>query len=157
MKDGRLKAAMKKTKEKSFVNFFKSAKYIEKNYDEDKYNLVDKYNEKGFRDAVIVSDSVVQISPKRVKIYIDVQEGNKYYFNNISWVGNTIYDSETLSRLLNIKKGDVYNSKYLNERISSDEDAVSNIYQNNGYLFSRLMPIETIVGEDSINIGSPCF
>ena len=150
MKDGRLKAAMKKTKEKSLVNFFKSSNYIEKNYDEDKYHLVDKYNEKGFRDAVIVSDSVVQISPKRVKIYIDVQEGNKYYFNNISWVGNTIYDSETLSRILNIKKGDVYNSKYLNERITTDEDAVSNIYQNNGYLFSRLMPIETIAGEDSI-------
>ena len=97
MKDGRLKGAMKKTKEKSLRNFFKSANYIEKNYDEDKFLLVDKYNEKGFRDAVILSDSVVQISPKRVKIYIDVQEGNKYYFNNITWVGNTIYSSDVLS------------------------------------------------------------
>lgn len=152
MKDGRLKAAMKKTKEKSFRNFFKSANYIEKNYDEDKFNLVDKYNEKGFRDAVILSDSVVQISPKRVKIYIDVQEGNKYYFNNITWVGNTVYGSDYLSNVLNIKKGDVYNSKYLEERMVSDDDAVSNVYQNNGYLFSRLVPVETISGEDSINL-----
>ena len=152
MKDGRLKGAMKKTKEKSLRNFFKSANYIEKNYDEDKFLLVDKYNEKGFRDAVILSDSVVQISPKRVKIYIDVQEGNKYYFNNITWVGNTIYSSDVLSDVLNIKKGDVYNSKYLGERMTSDDDAVSNLYQNNGYLFSRLVPVETISGEDSINL-----
>ena len=152
MKDGRLKGAMKKTKEKSLRNFFKSANYIEKNYDEDKFLLVDKYNEKGFRDAVILSDSVVQISPKRVKIYIDVQEGNKYYFNNITWVGNTIYGSDVLSDVLNIKKGDVYNSKYLEERMTSDDDAVSNLYQNNGYLFSRLVPVETISGEDSSNL-----
>lgn len=152
MKTGRLKAAMKKTKEKSLTNFFKSANYIEKNYDEDKYNLLNKYNEKGFRDAIILSDSVVQVSPNRVKIYINVEEGNRYYFNNISWVGNTKYTSEYLSALLNIKKGDVYNTKYLEERLIKDEDAVANVYQNNGYLFSNMVPVETIVGEDSINL-----
>ena len=74
---------MKKTKEKSLRNFFHSAKYIDGNFEEDKYNLLDKYNELGYRDAAIVADSVVQVSPKRVKIYLDVEEGNKYYYNNI--------------------------------------------------------------------------
>jgi len=152
MKAGRLKAAMKKTKEKSFANFFKSSNYIEKNYDEDKYNLLNKYNEKGFRDAIILSDSVVQVSPNRVKIYINLEEGNRYYFNDISWVGNTKFSAEGLSALLNIRKGDVYNSKYLEERLILDEDAVKNVYQNNGYLFSNMVPVETIVGEDSINL-----
>lgn len=152
MKEGRLKAAMKKTKEKSWLNFFKSANYIEKNYDEDKYNLINRYNEKGYRDAIIVSDSVVQVSPKRVKIYIDVEEGHKYYFGDITWVGNTVYDASILSSVLNIKKGDVYNSTYLEERLTMDDDAVANLYQNNGYLFSRLMPVETIAGEDSIRL-----
>lgn len=153
IKAGKLKAAMKKTKEKSLMNFFKSTKYIESNYDDDKYNLLDKYNEKGYRDASILSDSVAQVSPNRVKIYIDVEEGNKYYFNNITWVGNTVKDSETLSRLLNIKKGDVYNKKYFEERLTLDEDAVANlVYLNDGYLFFRSMPIETVVGKDSINM-----
>lgn len=150
---GKLKGAMKKTKEKSLRNFFKSAKYIEDNYEDDKYNLLDKYNELGYRDASIVADSVVQISPNRVKIYVDVEEGNKYYYNNITWVGNTVADAETLSRILNIKKGDVYNKKYFNERLQTDDDAVSNyVYLNHGYLFHHSMPVETVAGQDSINV-----
>ncbi|MGL5682379.1 MAG: BamA/OMP85 family outer membrane protein [Marinifilaceae bacterium] len=153
VRDGKLKAAMKKTKEKSLVNFFKSAKYIEHNFDEDKYNLIEKYNELGYRDATIVEDSVVQVSPDRVKIYLDVEEGKKYFYNNITWVGNTIQDSETLSRILKIKKGDTYNKTYFEKRLQGDEDAVGNlIYSNNGYLFFRAMPVETIVGDDSINV-----
>ncbi len=153
-----LKRAMKKTKEKSLVNFFKSSKYIQDSYEDDKYNLLDKYNEKGYRDALIVSDSVVQISPKRVKIYIDVNEGQRYYYNNISWVGNTVYDSERLSRILNIQKGDVYNKKYFNERLKDDENtAVDKLYVNNGYLFFRAMPVETVVGKDSINVEIRIF
>lgn len=153
VKAGKLKGAMKKTKEKSLINLFKSAKYIEESYEEDKYNLLDKYNEVGYRDAAILSDSVVQISPNRVKIYLNVEEGNKYYFNNITWVGNTVKDSETLSRILNIKKGDVYNKKYFDERLTGEDDAVANlVYLNNGYLFYNSMPVETIVGSDSINV-----
>lgn len=153
VKTGKLKGAMKKTKEKKLVNFFKSSKYIENNYEEDKYNLLDKYNELGYRDAAILSDSVVQIAPNRVKIYIDVEEGNKYFYNDITWVGNTVVDSETLSRFLNIKKGDVYNKKYFDERLNKDDDAVANyFYLNKGYLFYRSMPIETVVGKDSINV-----
>ncbi len=153
VRDGKLKGAMKKTKEKSLKNFFKSAKYIEESYEEDKYNLLDKYNELGYRDASILADSVVQVSPNRVKIYIDVEEGNKYYYNNITWVGNTVADAEMLSQILNIKKGDVYNKKYFEERLNSDDDAVANlIYLNKGYLFFRSLPIETVVGKDSINV-----
>ena len=153
VKSGVLERAMKKTKDKALRNFFKSSKYIENNYEDDKYNLLDKYNEKGYRDAMIVADSVVSVSPNRVKIYIDVEEGNKYYFNNISWVGNTIYDSEYLSRVLNIKKGDVYNKKYFEERLRTDENtAVDKLYVNNGYLFFRAIPVETVAGADSINV-----
>ena len=115
--------------------------------------MLDKYNELGYRDAAIVADSVVQVSPNRVKIYVDVEEGNKYFYNDITWVGNTVVDSETLSRVLNIKKGDVYNKKYFDERLNSDDDAVANyFYLNQGYLFYRSMPIETVVGNDSINV-----
>lgn len=153
VKDRKLKGAMKKTKEKSLANFFKSSKYIETNYEDDKYNLLDKYNELGYRDASIIADSVVQVSPNRVKIYIDVEEGNKYFYNNITWVGNTVVDSDKLSRLLNISKGDTYNKKYFEERLREDEDAVANyFYLNQGYLFFQAMPIETVVGKDSINV-----
>ena len=153
VRDGKLKRAMKKTKEKSLVNLFKSAKYIEESYEEDKYNLLDKYNELGYRDAAILSDSVEQVSPNRVKIYLNVEEGNKYYFNNITWVGNTVESTENLSKILNIKKGDVYNKKYFEERLTMDDDAVANlVYLNNGYLFYHSVPVETVVGGDSINM-----
>ncbi|MDL2251884.1 BamA/TamA family outer membrane protein [Odoribacter sp. OttesenSCG-928-J03] len=153
VRDGALKRSMKKTKEKSLVNFFRSSNYIEENFDDDKYNLLDKYNEKGYRDAIILSDSIVQVSPKRIDLYVNVEEGNKYYFNNITWLGNTIYDTEFLSRVLNIKKGDVYNKKYFTERLTGDENsAVDKLYVNNGYLFYRAMPVETIAGKDSINV-----
>lgn len=158
IREGKLKAAMKKTKEKSLVNFFKSAKYIEANYEEDKYNLLDKYNELGYRDASVLSDSVVQVAPNRVKIYIDVEEGNKYYYNDITWVGNTIVDAVTLNEALKIKKGDVYNKKYFDKRLKDDEESVSNTYYlNNGYLFFRSMPVETVVGKDSINVEIRIF
>ena len=158
VKDKKLKNAMKKTKEKSLANFFKSSKYIEANYEDDKYNLLDRYNELGYRDASIVADSVVQVSDKRVKVYIDVDEGNKYYYNDITWVGNTVVDAERLSLLLNIQKGDVYNKKYFMERLQSDDDAVANyFYMNDGYLFFRAMPVETVVGNDSINVEIRLF
>ena len=155
---GKLKGAMKKTKEKSIKNFFKSAKYIESNFEDDKYNLLDKYNELGYRDASILADSVVQIAPNRVKIYLDVEEGNKYYYNDITWVGNTVVDADKLSQLLNIKKGDVYNKKYFEKRLKDDDDAVANyFYLNQGYLFFRSMPVETVVGRDSINVEIRIF
>lgn len=153
LKSAVLKRAMKKTKEKNLINFFKSSKFLEDEYDNDKYNLVEKYNERGFRDATIVSDSVITLSPNRVKININVDEGNKYYYNDVTWVGNTIYDSEYLSYRLRVQKGDVYNKKYFNDRLNDDEhEAVNKLYVDNGYLFFRAIPVETVVGKDSINV-----
>lgn len=99
-----------------------------------------------------------QVAPNRVKIYIDVEEGNKYYYNDITWVGNTIVDAVTLNEALKIKKGDVYNKKYFDKRLKDDEESVSNTYYlNNGYLFFRSMPVETVVGKDSINVEIRIF
>jgi outer membrane protein insertion porin family len=150
--DNKVKKALKKSKEKKFKYFLKSSKYIAENWEEDKILLIDKYNEKGYRDAKIVSDSVVQVSPERVEIYLKLKEGNQYFFNDISWIGNTVYPSYYLDRILKIKKGDIYNKKMLDDRLSVDEDAVSNKYLDNGYLFFNVNPVETIVGTDSINV-----
>lgn len=157
MSDAQLKRAMKKTKEKTILNFFKSSKYISKTYEEDKLNLLSRYDEKGYRDAEIISDSVVLVSPKRVNVYINVHEGVKYYFNNITWTGNKKYPSEYLSELLDIRKGDVYNGTLLKERLTMDDDAAINLYANNGYLFVDMRAEESIVGNDSINLNIRVF
>jgi len=148
-----IKGAMKKTKDKSILNFFKSAKYIRSEFENDKYNIVDKYNEKGFRDAVVLSDSVVPISNKKVNLYVNVKEGKKYYYNNITWVGNTVYNSDILSNFLNINKGDTYNSKQFDKKLNGNEDGLGDyFYYNKGYIFYRALPIEQVVGKDSINV-----
>lgn len=149
---GVLKGAMKKTRERSLVNIFHSAKYLPKKFKEDKVKLIEKYNELGFRDAHINSSEVKEISDKRVDIYIDLTEGERYYFNKIQWVGNTVYPSEYLTHHLKLKNGDVYNKKLLDKRMFSDEDAVSNLYYDNGYLFSRMIPREIVRGKDSIDL-----
>ncbi|MGB5989027.1 MAG: outer membrane protein assembly factor BamA [Marinifilaceae bacterium] len=152
VKASKLKGAMKKTKEKSLINFFKSAKFIKENYEEDKYLLLEKYNDLGYRDASILADSVVPISDKRVNVYVSVKEGPKYYFNNLTWVGNSVYTSDDLSRMLRIIKGDTYNSSLLDKRLKSDAQSVHNLYLDNGYLFCDIMPVETVVGKDSIDV-----
>ncbi len=152
MSERKVKSGMKKTKEKKLRNFFKSKKFIEDEYANDKGLAIDRFNEFGFRDAVLVSDSVVPYKEKRVDIYMHFDEGRKYYFRNISWVGNTIYSSDVLSTALGIKKGDVYNQKLLNDRLSNDEDAMSNLYLDNGYLFFNVEPIEVKVEGDSIDL-----
>lgn len=133
-------------------NIFKSKKYTPERWKEDKKNLIDKYNEYGFRDANILRDSVWNVDPKHVDIYVKVDEGKKYYLRNISWVGNTVYNTSYLSDLLNMKKGDVYNQKYMNKRLSEDDDAVGNAYWNNGYLFYNLQPTEVNIVGDSIDL-----
>ncbi len=150
--DKKVKKSIKDSKEKKLMNFFKSAKYIEEKWFEDKRVLIDKYNEDGYRDAVIVSDSVEQISEDRVNIHLKVKEGNQYFFNNINWVGNTVYTGYDLERVLKIKKGDVFNQSLLSERLNDDEDALSNLYLDRGYLFFNVSPVETVVGKDSINL-----
>lgn len=152
VKDSQLKRAMKKTKERKFINIFKSKKFIREEYAKDKGLLVDKFNEKGFRDAEVVSDSVVTYKENRVDVYLKVKEGKRYYFRNITWVGNTIYTSDGLSRTLGIKRGDVYNQKLLNERLMTDEDAVSSLYLDNGYLFFNVDAVEVNIDGDSIDM-----
>jgi outer membrane protein insertion porin family len=156
-----LKVAMKKTNESfsmkkrlklSFRELFSTKKFVKEEYDKDLENLILKYNEKGYRDAYIISDSVVPIDDKHVEIYLNVNEGNKYYIRDIKWVGNTLYSSDILNLILDMKAGNVYNQKKLNERISTDEDAVANLYYNNGYIFSHLDPVEVYIENDSVDV-----
>ena len=147
------KGAFAKTHEAGKLgNLLKSKKFTPERWAEDKKNLITKYNEFGFRDATILKDSVWNVDPKHVNIYVKVNEGKKYYIRNISWVGNTVYSTDYLSRLLGMKKGDVYNQTYLSKRLSQDEDAVGNEYWNNGYLFYRLEPTEVNIVGDSIDL-----
>lgn len=202
----KLRTSMKKTKRRDW-KFWNSSKYIEGQYKEDKGLLIDYYNEKGYRDAKIIADSIrvvytygdwyidkgelehrtlfkfnpdttyeikktkkhwyslkskkdtiIKVEPKkRVNIYIDLSEGKKYYFRNVSWVGNTKYPGEFLSTVLGIKKGDVFDQKILNKRLQEDEDAVSSLYLDNGYLFFNVMPVEVMIENDSIDFEMRIF
>ena len=156
-----LKKAMKKTNEKfSFFNDWKSSireafstkKFITEEYENDKKNIIERYNEMGYRDAVILEDSVVNYNEKQVDIFLKVEEGDKYYLKDITFVGNTKYPTEYLATLLDMKPGDVYNQKKLNERLTTDDDAVSNVYYNNGYIFFGADPVEVEADNDSVSL-----
>ena len=133
-------------------NLFKSKKYTPERWKEDRKNLIAKYNEYGYRDAAILADSVWNYDKKHVNIYVKVDEGKKYYLRNISWVGNTVYSTDYLSRVFGMKTGDVYNQKLMDKRLSGDEDAVGNEYWNHGYLFYNLDPTEVNIVGDSIDL-----
>ena len=152
--DKDLRKAMKETKRKSFFNIFKGSKFDAEEYKEDKKLIIEKYNQMGYRDARIVEDSIIQVSEDRIKIAITIEEGEKYYFRNISWLGNTKYSSEVLNDVLQIKKGDVYDASYLQERLFMDPQGgdVSSLYLDNGYLFFNLNPVEVLVENDSIDL-----
>jgi outer membrane protein insertion porin family len=152
LKSGVLEKSMKKTKAKKIKNFFSSKKFLTEKYTEDKINLIKKYNERGYRDATISKDSITKLDNDKVRVDIWVDEGNKYYFRDIKWVGNTVYPSEYLSARLGIKKGDVFDQKLLDKRTKDDEDAVSSDYLDHGYLFFSLSPMETRVDADSIDL-----
>ncbi|WP_077155431.1 BamA/OMP85 family outer membrane protein [Bacteroides bouchesdurhonensis] len=153
IKTSKLKRVMKKTNEKGKLhNLFRTKKFVPENYEADKQLIIDKYNELGYRDAMIVKDSISQFDNKTINIYMEIDEGQKYYLRNVTWVGNTLYASEVLNELLRMKKGDVYNQKLLNERIISDDDAIGNLYYNNGYLFYSLDPVEVNIVGDSIDL-----
>ena len=147
-----LEKSMKKTKAQKLRNFFSSKKFLEDKFEEDKMNLIKKYNEKGYRDAIIVADSITKDTLKNtvhLKYWID--EGKQYYFRGIRWVGNTVYTDVQLNRVLGIKKGDIFDQKLLTKRLTEDDDAVSNEYLNTGYLFFNLNPVEVNVENDSID------
>ena len=147
------KGALGKIREAgTMASFMKSTKFTPDRYKEGKQALLDKYYELGFRDAEILEDSVWNNDPKHVNVYLKVDEGKKYYIRNITWVGNTVFTTDYLSRVLGMKKGDVYNQKLLNKRLSEDEDAVGNNYWNDGYLFYNLQPTEVNIVGDSIDL-----
>ena len=142
---------MKKTNDNNILNFFRTKKFVREEYEKDKKALIDKYNEIGYRDAYIAADSVVPFDEKTVDVHITVNEGKKYYYRNMKWIGNTIYPYDYLNAILNIKKGDVYNHKSLMARLESDDDAVAKLYQNRGYLFFQIDPVEVHIDGDSID------
>ena len=147
------KGAFAKTHEAgTLASFLKAKKFTPERWKTDKQNLIDKYNEHGYRDATIISDSVWNVDDKHVSIRLKVDEGKKYYIRNITWVGNTIYPSDYLAQVLGMKKGDVYNQKLMNKRLTEDDDAVGNNYWNNGYLFYSLQPTEVNIVGDSIDL-----
>lgn len=157
-----LEASMKKTRHKSGLrawirNFLRGTNYVPDNYEEDKENIIKKYNELGFRDATILSDTVYSAEaegkPNKVNIAVNVEEGPQYFLRNVRWVGNTQTATADLNHVLMMKKGDVYNQKKLMERLSVDEDAVMNLfYANKGYLFANANPVEVNIEGDSVDI-----
>ena len=158
LSDRKLRRTMKKTSQRKYLpTLFRPKKFVPERYAADLELIIGKYNELGYRDAVILSDSVVPYNDKTVDIYIDVEEGDQYFIRNINWVGNTVYTTDQLNRVLRMEPGDVYNQKLLTERTSTDEDAIANIYMDNGYLFFRLDPIENNVVNDSIDLELSIF
>ncbi len=162
-KDKRLRRTFKKTHQKS-INFFKSAKLNEEEFVNDKELLIDFYNSRGYRNATIVRDSIYPINEKRLGIDIEVSEGNKYYIRNVTWVGNSIYETEALQQMFGVQKGDIYDKKTMHKRLGigkeenpEDMNQIKSLYQNNGYLMSQVEPAETIIGPDSIDIEVKIF
>ena len=161
-KDKRLRRTFKKTHQKS-INFFKGAKLNESDYADDKELLIDFYNSKGYRNATVLRDSIYTISPNRIGIDIDLSEGNKYYIRNVSWIGNSVYETDELQRMFAVKTGDTYDKKSMHKRLgigreeNPEDSSIKSLYQNNGYLTSQIEPAETIIGADSIDLEIKIF
>ncbi len=153
-KDKELKKFLKKTKEKSTLNFLRSAKFLQEKYEEDKRNLIAKMHEKGYRDAEIINDSLILNPDKTVSLSINLHEGPKYYFGNINFAGNAVYSTDALERVLGISKGDVFSEEKLQKKIngSANGDDVSSLYLNNGYLTFNADPVQTRVHGDTIDL-----
>ncbi len=149
--DKRLRRVMKDTKQKD-LNIFKGSKFIEEKYNDDRAKLVEFYNENGFRDFRVLGDSTYTVEDGKMALVLKVSEGNQYYLRNVDWVGNSIYTKDQLTRVFNFPSGDIYNQTLIDKRLNVDDDAVSSMYLNYGYLFSRLTPIEKKVEGDSIDL-----
>ncbi|MDR0737761.1 MAG: outer membrane protein assembly factor BamA [Prevotellaceae bacterium] len=157
IKDRKLRKSMKKTKDMRLRNLFSSKKFNDEEYPNDKESLIRYYNEKGYRDAAIVSDSMYYINDKRLGIKINIDEGRRYYFRDITWVGNTIIPSVVLSNILGIKKGDVYDVVAMDKMLHQDQMSVSTQYMDQGYLFFNIQPVEINIVGDSIDIEMRIF
>jgi outer membrane protein insertion porin family len=152
--DKKLRSKLKKTKQKLPLRFWKKSKFIEEDFEEGKQNLLDFYKEKGYRDARIVGDTLLINEDNTISINFDMEEGNQYYFGDISFLGNSIYTDYQLSQVLGIKKGDSYDGVLLKKRIADekpDANDLTNLYQNNGYLFSNINAVEISAENDTIN------
>src|SRR5690606_118343 len=166
LSDKKLRKSMKKTKQINPIRFLKRSKYVEKDYKEDLTKLIDKYKENGYRDARILSDSLIVNNNKTISLKINLEEGEQYEFGDITFIGNTIYTNEQLSQFLRINKGDTYNGVLLQERIADidpDADDITNAYQNAGYLFSKIDPVEVSADGNVIDLeiriieGKPAY
>jgi len=152
--ESKLRRQMKGTKKKN-INFFKASKYINEKYEEDKDKLRVYYNDNGFKDFAFLTDSLYPVSEDRVALLIRIEEGKQYFLRNVEWIGNSVYKKEDLERVFNVKKGTVYNQSLIDDRLngySGAQDAVSSLYQDYGYLFSRLTPVEANIDNDSIDL-----
>ena len=150
----KLKSKLKKTKSKFPLRFWKKSKYIEEEFVGDKDNLMEFFKEKGYRDARIIKDTLVLNEDNTLSINFDIDEGNRYYFGDISFLGNTVYNNYQLSQVLGITKGEPYNGVLLKKRIADekpDANDLTNLYQNNGYLFSNINAVEVSAENDTIN------
>ncbi len=150
-KASRLRKTMKKTHRRDF-NIFKASKFLESDYEEDKRNLITFYNEHGYRDAEILKDSVFSVNNKRIGIKIKVSEGSQYHIRNISWIGNTKMPAEALGFILGMKKGDVYDKSLLEKRLFTEDNSITTLYMDDGYLFFQLDPVESHIERDSVDL-----
>lgn len=156
-KSNKLRSKLKNTKHKTSKRIWKRSKFIEKDFREDLSSLINFYKEKGYRDARILSDTLIRNDndSNTISLNLDVEEGSKYYFGDIDFIGNTVYSNNILQRVLGLKKGDVYNGVLLKKRIADnskpDGEDITNLYQNSGYLFSNVNAVEVSATEDTIN------
>jgi len=136
------------------LNIFKSSKFIRSNFEADKKMLIAKYNSKGYRDARVKSDSIKILNDKSILLFLEMDEGNRYYFRDIKWSGNSIYSTDKLSQMLGIRKGDIYDNDKLTQRLNMDPNGgdISSLYMDDGYLFFQITPLEVRVDNDSIDI-----
>ncbi|TXD70685.1 outer membrane protein assembly factor BamA [Aequorivita lipolytica] len=153
--DGKLRRSMKKTKRKNLIRFWKRSKFTEEGFEEDRESLLKKYKSNGYRDARIINDTLRVLDRKNVALDINLEEGDKYYFGDIKFIGNSVFTDGQLRQILGIKTGEVYNGILLQERIQDDSDPeandLTNLYQNNGYLAARINPVEVAVRNDTID------
>ena len=156
-KQAKLKSKLKNTKSKNPIRFWKRSKYIVDDFKEDLVGLIDFYKEQGYRDARLLLDTVIrnEKESKSISLNLEIEEGNKYYFGDINFIGNAVYSNDVLQQILGLKKGDVYNGVVLKKRIADtskpDGNDITNLYQNNGYLFSNINAVEVSAVEDTIN------
>ena len=151
----RLKRLMKDTKEKKFFRIFKASKFMQESYQNDKEKIISEYNEKGLRDAEIISDTIAYNKEEElINITLKINEGKTYYFGDITYVGNTKYTNNELDALVGINKGDIFNQSVLENRVLGSQDSrdIHSMYLDNGYLFSQVTPIETEIRNDTIDI-----